>query len=120
MHKAMTTEISGRKIHMLRLIATFVIIGASLMLLSSVFKVFLISNILSEVNQGIPHQMQIDLDGVVITQNIAANDYETQTGMYMAPVAGIMFWSAILLAGGILYKLSFIRPVSERGRFHKK
>lgn len=109
--------------HLLKLIGAFILLGAALMLLSNVYKMLWIASIVGDVNSGASRTIAMDLAGVSVSEQLMANDVNTQLGLLLVPVAGIMFWAAILVLGAVIYKTGgIILPIEEeiKGVPHKK
>lgn len=113
----MVFRVGGKKFHLLKLIGAFVLVGAALMVLANVYTMFWVASTIQSVNAGVAKTVMIDLAGTQITATLTASDSSTQVGMFLVPVAGIMFWSAILLVGGVIYRGGgIIVPIEEEER----
>jgi hypothetical protein len=114
MHRAVTFHIGGQKFHLLKLIGAFIVIAAAIMLLSDVFKLMQVADIIGLANQGVPQSVSLELSGVTVTKLLEAGDAELQTGMLLVPIAGILFWAAIVIAGRVFYRAGGILiPIEE-------
>ena len=115
MHRIMIMRIGGRRLHLLKLAGAFVIFWAALMLLSSVYQMFWVAQIVQSANAGTYEAVTMELNGVQVTKPIVAGDGSTQAGLMLPPIASIMFWSALLLIGGMVYKAGgLVLPIDEQ------
>jgi len=115
MHRIMIMRIGGRRLHLLKLAGAFVIFWAALMLLSSVYQMFWVAQIVQSANAGTYEAVTMELNGVLVTKPIVAGDGSTQAGLMLPPIASIMFWSALLLVGGMVYKAGgLVLPIDEQ------
>lgn len=111
MHRVVTLKIGNKRFYLLKLIGAFVAFGAALMLLSNVYQMVWVASVVEAANQG----ETVTLNMLGITDTLKANDVNTQTGLFLIPAAGIMFWAAILIVGTVIYKTgSIIVPVEEQ------
>jgi hypothetical protein len=114
MHRIMIMKIGGKRLHLLKLAGAFLVFWAALMLLSSVFQMLWVANIIEKANAGEYEPVTVDLNGMTITKPIVAGDGNTQAGLMLPSIAGVMFWSVLLLAGVMVYKAgAIILPVDE-------
>ena len=114
MHRAVTFKIGGRKLHLVRVIAAFIILASAIMLLSDVFKMMQVAEIIQLANRGIPQVVTLDLRGITVTKVMEPYDANLQTGMVLVPIAGILFWSAVIIAGNVLYRAGdILLPIDE-------
>ena len=104
MHEIVLFKLGGRYLHLLKLIGAFIVIAAALMLLSDVYRLMWAATIVEEANSGIPHQITASMGSMSITQTLQPNDSSTQLGLMLVPLAGIMFWAAFVVAGGVIYR----------------
>jgi hypothetical protein len=120
MHRVVTVKIGNKRFYLLKLIGAFVAFGAALMLLSNVYQMLWVASVIDVANQG----ETVTLNMLGISDTLKADDVNTQTGLFLIPAAGIMFWAAILVVGTVIYKTgSIIVPVEEQirqGRLRKK
>jgi len=115
MHRVVIMRIGGRKLHLLKLAGGFIVFWAALMLLSSVYQMFWVAQIVQSANAGTYEAVTMNLNGVQVTKPIVAGDGSTQAGLLLPPIASIMFWSALLLMGGMVYKAGgIILPIDEQ------
>ncbi|MBI1973210.1 hypothetical protein HYS54_00200 [Candidatus Micrarchaeota archaeon] len=115
MHRVVILKIGGARLHMLKLIGMLVMLGSALMVLDNVYKVGVVVDTLTTVNEGkVPVQAQLDLNGFIVQQTLKPNDANTQLGLLLVPLAGILFWVVVLLFGTMVYKYGgLILPVEE-------
>jgi len=115
MHRIMIMRIGGRRLHLLKLAGAFIVFWAALMLLSSVYQMFWVAQIVQSANSGSYEAVTMELNGVQVTKPIVAGDGGTQAGLMLPPIASIMFWSALLLLGGMVYKAGgLVLPIDEQ------
>lgn len=115
MHRVMIMRIGSKKLHLLKLAGAFVIFWAALMLLSSVYQMFWVAQIVQSANAGNYEAVTMDLNGLLVTKPIAAGDGNMQAGLLLPPIASVMFWSALLLLGGMVYKAgAIVLPIDEQ------
>jgi len=115
MHRIMIMRIGGRRLHLLKLAGAFIVFWAALMLLSSVYQMFWVAQIVQSANAGAYEAVTMELNGVQVTKPIVAGDGSTQAGLMLPPIASIMFWSALLLLGGMVYKAGgLVLPIDEQ------
>lgn len=108
----MVYQFGKRRLQLLKLIGAFIILGAALMLLSNVYKMIWIASIIDVVNHGGSKTVSMDLMGLTIVEQLKPADSGTQLGLLLVPIAGIMFWAAILIVGGIVYNTGLILPMA--------
>jgi len=114
MHRIVILRIGNRRLHLLKLAGAFIVFWAAMMLLSNVFQMFWVANIIQSANSGAYETVAVNLNGMTITKPLVAGDGSTQAGLMLPSIAGIMFWSALLLAGGMIYKAGgLILPIDE-------
>ncbi len=95
--------------------ATFVL--SAIMLLSDVFKMMQVAEIIELANRGRPQVVTLDLRGITVTKVMEPYDANLETGMVLVPIAGILFWSAIIIAGNVLYRAGdILLPIDENIR----
>ena len=104
MHKMVLLRFGKRRLHLLRLLGAFIIVGSALMFLSNVFQMFILASVFQEANLGNTQMGVLNLHGWEITQPIVAGDVNMQTGLFLVPLANSMFWISILLVGGVIYQ----------------
>jgi hypothetical protein len=115
MHRIVLIKIAGKQVHLLKLAGAFIVFWAALMLLSSVFQMFWVAQVVASANAGNTESVTVDLNGMSVSKPITAGDSSTETGLLLPPIASIMFWSAIVLLGGMVYKMGGIAfPIDER------
>ena len=115
MHRVMIMRIGSRKLHLLKLAGAFLVFWAALMLLSSVYQMFWVAQVVQSANTGTYEAVTMNLNGMMVTKPIVAGDGSTQAGLLLPPIASIMFWSALLLLGGMVYKAGgIILPIDEQ------
>jgi len=115
MHRVVIMKIGGKRLHLLKLTGAFIVFWAALMLLSSVYQMFWVAQIVQSANAGAYEAVTMNLNGVLVTKPIVAGDGSTQAGLLLPPIASIMFWSAVLLLGGMVYKAGgIILPIEEQ------
>ncbi len=114
MHRIMIMRIGGRKLHLLKLAGAFIVFWAALMLLSSVYQMFWVAQIVQSANAGNYESVMLDLNGMLVSKPIVAGDGSMQAGLLLPPIASVMFWAVILLLGGMVYKTGgIILPIDE-------
>ncbi|MBI4214984.1 hypothetical protein HY546_03230 [archaeon] len=115
MHRVVILRIGGTQIHLLKLVGMLVMLGSAVMVLANVYKAGVVFDTLSQVNSGgTPTQAQLDLNGILVPKTLKPNDTNTQLGMLLVPLAGIIFWAIALIAGTVLYRYGgLIIPVEE-------
>jgi len=115
MHRIVIMRIGGKKLHLLKLAGAFLVFWAALMLLSSVYQMFWVAQIVQSANAGNYETITLNLNGMTVTEPIRPGDGNMQAGLLLPPIASIMFWSALLLLGGMVYKTGgVILPVEEQ------
>ncbi len=114
MHRIMIMKIGGKRLHLLKLTGAFIVFWAALMLLSSVYQMFWVAQVIQSANSGVYEVVTINLNGMMVTKPILPGDGNTQAGLLLPPIASVMFWSALLLLGGMVYKAGgIILPIDE-------
>jgi len=115
MHRIVIMKIGGKKLHLLKLAGAFLVFWAALMLLSSVYQMFWVAQIVQSANAGNYETITLNLNGMTVTEPIRPGDGNMQAGLLLPPIASIMFWSALLLLGGMVYKTGgVILPIEEQ------
>ncbi|MBS3060041.1 MAG: hypothetical protein J4432_00850 [DPANN group archaeon] len=126
MHRVMIFKIGSKRLHVLKLIGAFVFFGAALMFLTSVYQTFLVSDLLEQANRGVAQTVTANIGGFAVEQTIGPRDLNTQLGLLLPSLANLLFWSAIVILGGVIYQSgSVIVPVEEEATalpelLHKK
>jgi hypothetical protein len=97
-------KVGGKDFHLVKLIGAFIVMGATLMLLASVYKLLWVASIIESVNAGGFQQVTLELSGVSVAQTLQYGDAGTQMGLLLVPIAYIMFWAGVLVFGGMVYQ----------------
>ncbi len=114
MHRIMIMKIGGARLHLLKLTGAFIVFWAALMLLSSVYQMFWVAQVIQSANAGNYESVVLNLNGMMVTKPLLPGDGNTQAGLLLPPIASVMFWSALLLLGGMVYKAGgIILPIDE-------
>ena len=114
MHRIMIMKIGGKRLHLLKLTGAFIVFWAALMLLSSVYQMFWVAQVIQSANAGNYETIVLNLNGMMVTKPLLPGDGNTQAGLLLPPIASVMFWSALLLLGGIVYKAGgIVLPIDE-------
>jgi hypothetical protein len=115
MHRVVMLKIGGRQVHLLKLAGAFVIFWAALMLLSSIYQMFWIAEVIQSANLGNYEAVTMNLNGMMVTKPLVTGDGNTQAGLLLPPIASLMFWAALLLVGGMIYKAgALVLPMDEQ------
>ncbi len=110
-----------RKINLLRLFGSFIMISAFVFLVSSIYNMMWITSILSkQVMYGYKVPIEIHISNVVV-QGVITNMNDA-LGILLTPIAESVFWCGIIVLGMILFKLGEVVPVkkSVKRRVRKK
>jgi len=114
MHRIMIMKIGGKRLHLLKLAGAFIVFWAALMLLSSVYQMFWVAQVIQSANAGNYETIVLNLNGMMVTKPLLPGDGNTQAGLLLPPIASVMFWSALLLLGGMVYKAGgIVLPIDE-------
>jgi hypothetical protein len=114
-HRIMIMKIGGKRLHLLKLTGAFIVFWAALMLLSSVYQMFWVAQIVQSANAGNYESIMLNLNGMLVSKPIVAGDGNMQAGLMLPSIAGVMFWAAILLLGGMVYKTgAIVLPIDEQ------
>lgn len=113
MHRVVIFNIGRSRVHLLKLIGAFVMLAGAIMVLSGVYKTMLITSAVESMNTGGTKQVTLNVDGIMLTENIKANDLNTQMGLFLSPIAGILFWCAVLVVGMVVYRSGGLFPIEE-------
>lgn len=112
MEEKILLRIGSRRLHLVKLIGAFIVLGSALMLLSDVYNMV---SIISVVTGPAGQSVTLNFYGLVLTQEVADLDMGFKAGLVLVPLAGVMFWSAVLAFGAVLYRTGgFTLPVTEK------
>lgn len=107
MHRVVTFEVGGRRLHLLKVIGFFISLGAVIMIFSEAFHLTFIASAISN-----PGNYSVNIASINVALQDA--DLNTRSGLFLGPVAGILFWAAILVVGLIVFRSSkLVLPVDE-------
>jgi len=85
------------------------------MLLSSIYQMFWIAEVIQSANLGNYEAVTMNLNGMMVTKPLVTGDGNTQAGLLLPPIASLMFWAALLLVGGMIYKAgALVLPMDEQ------
>lgn len=105
-------KIGSQKVHLIKLIGAFVVLGSAFMLLSDLYRLVSMASVLSG-----PSAQAITLNfyGLTLQKTVSDIGVGMQAGLMLLPLAGVMFWSAVLSFGAVLYRTGGITlPITER------
>ena len=115
MHRVMIMKIGGKRLHLLKLAGAFIVFWAALMLLSSVYQMFWVAQVVQSANAGNYESIMLNLNSMLVSKPIVAGDGNMQAGLMLPSIANVMFWAAILLLGGMVYKAgAIVLPIDEQ------
>lgn len=110
-----------RKINLLRLFGSFIMISAFIFLVSSIYNMMWITSILNkQVMYGYDIPIEIHISNVVV-QGVITNMSDA-LGILLTPIAESVFWCGVIVLGMMLFKLGEVMPVkkSVKRRVKKK
>lgn len=111
MREKILLRIGSRKLHLVKLIGAFIVVGAGLMLLKHIYNMVAI---LSVVTGPAGQVITVNFYGLALEKVIESLDVGAKVGLFLAPFAGVMFWAAVLAFGAVIYRTGGITiPITE-------
>lgn len=93
-------------------------LGAGLMLLKDIYN---ITSIISTVTGPAGQSITLNFYGLTLEKTVESLKVGTMAGLVLAPLAGVMFWSAVLVFCAVIYRTGGITlPITERIRKMKE
>ncbi len=108
MHRIIILKVGGKRLHLLKVTGSLVVVGAALGVLSAIASMFrLLKQLeLAQLNPQLAAQA-FGLTPSAITSDIAL-------GLFMAPSAWLMFWIALFVIGAMVYRSgNVLLPIEE-------
>ena len=108
MHRIILLRVGGQKLHLLKMVGAFVVVGSALGVLGSISTMFrLVKQIgLAQLNPQLAVQT-FGLTSETLTGDVAL-------GLFMNPSAWFMFWLAFFIVGAMIYRSgNVIVPIEE-------
>ncbi len=112
MEEKIMLRIGSRKLHLVKLIGAFVVLGSALMLLSDIYQLMSIASVM-----GGPAGQSVTLNfyGLTMQETLGNLDAGAKAGLVLLPLARVMFWAAVVALGTVIYKSGGITlPIREK------
>jgi len=111
MHRVIWFGIGGRRIHLLKLVGSFLLLWAVLKVAESAYQIFV------TIQKSIYAQLRPELIPQLFGWSIAAPysfSSEDMLGVILGPVAGFVFWLAVALVALMIYQSGrVVFPIEE-------
>ena len=115
MHRVIFLRIGGKRLHLLKMVGSLVLVGAAMGVLGTIAGLFRLIKQLELAQTNAQVAMQIfGLMPEALTSDI-------MLGFFMEPSAGFMFWLALFIVGAMIYRSgSIVIPIDEEIEESKK
>lgn len=115
MEERILLQIGSRKVHLIKLIGAFMVVGSALMMLSALYNLVSMASVFLGPSG---HSVTLNMYGLTLSRTVAGLGIGAKVGMVFLPVAEIMFWAALLSFGAVLYRTGGITlPITEKKSF---
>ncbi len=112
MEEKILLQIGSRKLHLVKLIGAFIVLGSALMLLSDIYQLMSIASVMSG---PAGEAVTLNFYGLTIQETLGGLDAGTKAGLVLLPLAGVMFWAAVVALGAVIYRTGGITlPIREK------
>lgn len=112
MREKILIQIGSRKLHLVKLIGAFIVLGSALMLLSDIYRLVSIASL---VTGQAGQTVTLNFYGLIVKSSLQDLSMGVKSGLVLLPLAGTMFWAAVLVFGAVLYRTGGITlPIKEK------